>query len=140
MAGRRLPSASKQLVSASQYHWMMSPGSTGNAPLVMVRIPAITDARSEGVAAFLQGNSQRLSTDSARRKATFERGNGVFTDSQTDGTVKYNGKKEVAYPKALKPRKDGKKVIGDELRAFARALSGARPFEKFDVLIGRQSM
>jgi len=46
----------------------------------------------------------------------------------------------VAYPKALKPRCDGKKVLGDELRAFARAVSGGRPFEKFDVLIGRQSM
>jgi hypothetical protein len=104
------------------------------------RFPAIADVRSEGVSAFLQGHSQKLATDSARRKATFERGNGVFTDSQTDGNVKYNGKKDVAYPKALKARTDGKKVLGDELRTFARAVSGARPFEKFDVLIGRQSM
>ena len=100
----------------------------------------IDDQRSQGVASFLAGHSQALTRDSAKRKTFYERGNGVFTNSQTDGNVTYNGKKEIAFPKSYTPGKDGKKRIGDSLRVFARAVSGARPFEFFDVLIGRQSM
>ncbi len=100
----------------------------------------IAGERSEDITAFLQGHSKDLALDSARRKAFYERGNGVYTNSQTDGTVRYNGKREVAFPKALKPRRNGQKAIGDGMRAFGRAVSGARPFEPFDILIGRQSM
>jgi hypothetical protein len=31
-------------------------------------------------------------------------------------------------------------VIGDKIRVWGRAMSGARPFEMFDVMISRQSM
>ena len=100
----------------------------------------ITDRRSQGVNAFLTGTSQSMTRDSAKRKAFHERGNGVFTNSQTDGNVSYNGKQNVAFPKSMKPGIDGKRRIGDAMRVFARAVSGSRPFEMFDILIGRQSM
>ena len=104
------------------------------------RLDPISGRRSEDVAIFLSRNEQNLTLDSARRKAFYERGNGVFTNSQTDGTVRFNGKVETAFPKSLKPRRDGKKVPGDCIRVFGRALSTARPYEMFDVLIQRQSM
>lgn len=104
------------------------------------RLDPIEDQRSPGVTAFLTGHSQSLSRDSAKRKTFYERGNGVFTNSPTDGNVKYNGKLGVAFPKSLKAGRDGKKRPGDMMRVFARAVSGARPYEWFDVLIGRQSM
>lgn len=105
------------------------------------RLEAIEDRRSQGVTTFLQNHHRSVSRDSERRKAFYERGNGVFANSQTDGNVSYNGKKEVALPKPLKCRlKDGKRHIGDEMRAFAKAVSGARPFEFFDIMISRQSM
>jgi len=104
------------------------------------RLDVIDGHRSEDVSNFLNSNQKNLTLDSARRKASYERGNGVYTNSQTDGNVRYNGKMEVAFPKSLKPRRNGKKVPGDCMRAFARAMSGAKPFEMFDVLIGRQSM
>ena len=104
------------------------------------RLEPIGGQRSEDVSIFLSRNEQNLSLDSARRKATYERGIGVYTNSQTDSNVRYNGKLETAFPKALKTRVDGKRVPGDCMRAFARALSTARPFEPFDVLINRQSL
>jgi len=104
------------------------------------RLEQIADQRSDGVTAFLYTHQKNMTLDSARRKAFYERGNGVFTDSQAGGSVKYNAKKEIAYPKALKPRRNGSKAIGDGMRAFGKAISGARPFEAFDILIGRQSM
>lgn len=104
------------------------------------RLDPIEDQRSQGVSAFLAGHSQGLARDAAKRKTFYERGNGVFTNSQTDGNVKYNGKTGVAFPKALVAGKDGRKRPGDMMRVFARAVSGARPYEWFDILIGRQSM
>ena len=104
------------------------------------RLEPIGGQRSEDVSIFLSRNEQNLSLDSARRKAMYERGNGVYTNSQTDSNVRYNGKLETAFPKALRTRVDGKRVPGDCIRVFARALSTARPFEPFDVLINRQSM
>ena len=104
------------------------------------RLDPIDDQRSQGVTAFLQGHSQSIARDSARRRTFYERGNGVFTNSQTDGNVTYNGKREVAFPKTVKPDKSGKMRCGDRMRALGRAVSGARPFEMFDILIGRQSM
>ena len=104
------------------------------------RHEAIEDRRSQGVSAFLSGHSQAMTRDSAKRKAFYERGNGVFTNSPTDGNVTYNGKQNVALPKSYKPGKDGKRRVGDFMRVFARAVSGARPFEMFDIIIGRQSM
>ena len=100
----------------------------------------ISDRRSQGVSAFMSTNSQALTRDSAKRKAFYERGNGVFTNSPTDGNVTYNGKQNIAFPKSFKPARDGKRRIGDSMRIFARAVSGARPYEMFDILIGRQSM
>jgi hypothetical protein len=96
--------------------------------------------RSQDVSAFLQGHGRELSRDSAKRKAVQERGNGVFSGSMPDGNVTYNGKVEVAFPKSIRPRKDGVVVIGDKLRVWGRAMSGARPWEMLDVLICRQSM
>jgi hypothetical protein len=104
------------------------------------RYDSIADQRSQGVTAFLQGHHHELSRDGTRRKLAQERSNGVFTNSQTDGNVSYNGKKEVAFPKAVKPGRDGKTRIGDNMRKFGKAISGAGPFEFFDILIGRQSM
>jgi hypothetical protein len=40
----------------------------------------------------------------------------------------------------VKPGKDGRIRCGDRIRALGKAVSGARPFEMFDILIGRQSM
>lgn len=91
------------------------------------------------MSAFLQGHGRELSRDSARRKAMQEKGNGVFS-GMPDGSVSYNGKVEVAFPKSIRPRKDGVVVIGDKLRVWGRAMSGARPYEMLDVLICRQSM
>jgi hypothetical protein len=104
------------------------------------RLDPIDDQRSQGVTAFLQGHSQSIARDSAKRRNFYERGNGVFTNAQVDGNVTYNGKREVAFPKSVRPGKDGKLRCGDRMRAFGRAVSGARPFEMFDILIGRQSM
>lgn len=104
------------------------------------RHDAITDTRSQGVDAFVQSNNLRLSQDGTRRKSFYERGNGVFTNAQPDGAVTHNGKRGVAFPKSLKPARDNRDRIGDRIRVFARAISGARPYEPFDVLIGRQSM
>ena len=104
------------------------------------RLDPITDRRSQGVDAFLQGSDPQLSRDSIRRRSFYERGNGVYTNSQIDGTVTFNGKRGVAFPKSYKQGRDGKDRIGDRIRIFARAVSGARPFEMVDILIGRQSM
>jgi len=104
------------------------------------RLDPISGRRSEDVSIFLSRNEQNMTLDSARRKAFYDRGNGVFTNSQTDGTVRFGAKMEIAYPKPLKTRRDGKKVPGDCIRVFARAMSSGRPFEPIDVLINRQSM
>ena len=104
------------------------------------RLDPIEDQRSQGVTAFLLGHSQALARDSAKRKNFYERGNGVFTNSQTDGNVTYNGKREVAFPKPVKAGKDGKVRCGDRFRAFGKAVSGAKPYEMFDIMFGRQSM
>ena len=104
------------------------------------RFDPIADLRSQGVGTFLQGHGASMTRDSKRRKIFNERSNGVFTNAQADGTVVYNGKREVAFPKSLRPGRDGRERIGDRVRVFARAVSGARPYEFMDVLIGRQSM
>jgi hypothetical protein len=100
----------------------------------------ITDRRSQGVSSWLAQNSSAGSADSAKRKAFSERSSGVFTNSQTDGTVVYNAKKEVAFPKSLRPARDGSYRLGDKMRVIGKALSGARPWEMVDIMIGRQSM
>jgi hypothetical protein len=64
----------------------------------------------------------------------------VFTNSQNDGTVVYNAKKEIAFPKSLRPAKDGSYRLGDRMRVFGRAMSGARAYEMLDIQICRQSM
>ena len=104
------------------------------------RLDPISGRRSEDVSVFLSRNEQNMTLDSARRKAFYDRGNGVFTNSQTDGTVRFGAKMEIAYPKPLKTRRDGKKVPGDCIRVFARAMSSGRPFEPIDILVNRQSM
>lgn len=104
------------------------------------RLDPIQEQRSQGVSTWLQTNERIGSSDSARRKAFYERGNGVFTNSQTDGTVTFNAKKEVAFPKSLRPGRDGLYRLGDRMRIFARAMSGGRPYEMIDVMICRQSM
>ena len=104
------------------------------------RYGPVADQRSEDMTRFLQNHAKDLTQDSARRKAFYDRGNGVFTNSQTDGTVTYNGKKEVAFPKSVKPRVDGSSAIFDDMRGFGKAVSGARPWEPFDIFIFRQSM
>ena len=90
--------------------------------------------------AYIQDRERLESGDSARRRAMSERENGVFTNSQTDGTVTYNSKKEIAFPKSLRPARDGAVRLGDRMRIFGRAMSGARPWEQVDIMICRQSM
>jgi hypothetical protein len=104
------------------------------------RFDPIAESRSQGVSKWLQLNDRTSSADSTKRKAFYERGNGVFTNSQTDGTVVYNAKKEVAFPKSLRIGRDGSFRLADRMRVFARAMSGARPYEMLDIQIGRQSM
>jgi len=104
------------------------------------RLDQIQERRSQGVSTWLQTNDRASSVDNTRRKAMYERGNGVFTNSQTDGNVVFGAKKEIAFPKSLRSARDGSLVIGDRMRVFARAMSGARPYEMVDVMIGRQSM
>jgi hypothetical protein len=103
------------------------------------RLDPIQEQRSQGVTTWLQTNDRAGSADSARRKAFHERGNGVFTNSQTDGTVTFNAKREIAFPKSIRPGRDGYR-LGDRMRVFARAMSGARPYEMVDIMICRQSM
>jgi hypothetical protein len=98
------------------------------------RHDAIPDLRSQGVTAFIEGHNKNLAMDEARRKAFYDRGNGAYAN------VKYDAKRDVAYPKPVKPGRDGKKRIGDEKRVFGRAMSSARRFEFFDIMICRQSM
>jgi hypothetical protein len=100
----------------------------------------ITDRRSQGVTSWLASNEKTGSNDSMKRKAFYAREQGVFTNSQTDGTVSYNAKKEMAFPKSLRPAKDGSYRLGDKMRVFGRAMSGSRPWEMLDVMICRQSM
>jgi hypothetical protein len=100
----------------------------------------ITDRRSQAVGEWLAGNDRAGSKDSAKRKAFYERGNGVFNGSQTDGTVVFNAKKEIAFPKSLRPARDGSYRLGDRMRVFGKALSGARAWEPVDIMISRQSM
>jgi hypothetical protein len=100
----------------------------------------ITEQRSQGVSTWLRENNRQGSSDSVRRKTFHERGNGVFTNSQTDGTVTFGAKKEIAFPKSLRPALDGAFRLGDRMRVFGRAMSGARPWEMVDVQICRQSM
>jgi hypothetical protein len=100
----------------------------------------ITDRRSTGVTSWLTNNDNTGTADSAKRKAFYERGNGVYTNSQSDGTVVYNAKKEIAYPKSLRPARDGSYRLGDKMRVFGKALSGARAWEMVDIMISRQSM
>jgi hypothetical protein len=104
------------------------------------RFDQIAERRSQGVSAWLQSKDRPGTADSARRKAFQERGNGVFTNSQTDGTVTFNAKKEIAFPKSLRPAIDGNFRLGDRMRIFGRAMSGARPYEMVDIQICRQSM
>ena len=94
----------------------------------------INDRRSHAVNAFLDGHNKNLSMDEARRKAFYDRGNGAYAN------VKYDAKKEIAYPKSLKHGRDGKKRLSDQTRVFGRAMSSARRFEFFDIMICRQSM
>jgi hypothetical protein len=104
------------------------------------RYDVIPERRSASVTAYLQDRERAETGDSARRRAMSERENGVFTNSQTDGTVAYNGKREVAFPKSLRPARDGAIRLGDRMRIFGRAMSGARPWEQVDIMICRQSM
>jgi hypothetical protein len=100
----------------------------------------MTERRSQGVSSWLADNDRLGSSDSTKRKAFHERGNGVFTNSQSDGTVVYNAKKEIAFPKSLRPARDGSYRLGDRMRIFGRAMSGARAYEMLDIQICRQSM
>ncbi len=104
------------------------------------RLDPIQEQRSQGVTTWLQTNERVGSAESSRRKAFYERGNGVFTGSQTDGTVVFNAKKEVAFPKSLRPGRDGLYRLGDRMRIFGRAMSGGKPYEMVDIMICRQSM
>ena len=99
------------------------------------RYDPIADQRSQGITLFLQAHHQELSRDGARRKVAQERGNGILEDGSTFG-----GKREVAFPKAVKAARDGKIRIADNLRKFGRAITGAGPFEMVDIQISRQSM
>ena len=105
------------------------------------RLDPIPENTSLAVNQFISHNDPKYSEDAARRKQFYERGNGVYTNSQQDGgTVVYNGKRLVAFPKALKPGTEGEVRLGDKLRIFGRAMSRARPFEQVDILLGRQSL
>lgn len=105
------------------------------------RYPPISDSRrSEGISVFLRTHDKTLSRDDAIRKMTYEHSNGVFTAGQKPNGAPYDGKKEIAYVKAVRPRTDGTENPFDKMREFGKALSSARPFEPFDILIGRQSM
>lgn len=104
------------------------------------RLDPIQEQRSQGVTKWLQDNARIGSAETSRRKAFHERGNGVFTNSNSDGTVEFNAKKEVAFPKSLRPGRDGMYRLGDRMRIFGRAMSGGKPYEMVDIMICRQSM
>ncbi len=105
------------------------------------RLDPITDNTSFSVSHFVANNDPKLAEDSSRRKTFYERGNGIYTNSQSDGgTVVYNGKRLIAFPKALRPGTEGDYRLSDKLRVFGRAMSRARPFEQVDILLGRQSL
>ena len=105
------------------------------------RFDPLNDPSSITVAKFTSGQDPKYEQDAARRKQYYERGNGVYTNSAIDGgTVTYNAKTSVAFPKALRPARDGEYRLGDKIRVFARAMCSARPFEMIDVCISRQSL
>jgi hypothetical protein len=104
------------------------------------RYDVIPERRSASVTAYIQDRERAETGDSIRRRVMAERENGVFTNSQTDGTVTYNAKKEIAFPKSLRPARDGTIRLGDRMRIFGRAMSGARAWEQVDIMICRQSM
>lgn len=105
------------------------------------RLDPMADNTSGGVTQFLTHHDPKFTDDSSRRKQFYERGNGVYTNAQSEnGTVVYNGKRLIAFPKALKTGLDGDHRLSDRLRVFGRAMSHARPFEQVDILLGRQSL
>jgi hypothetical protein len=119
-----------------QFYWSAE---TGCFDSKGYRLDAIPEPRSDGVTAFLRTHETDLSTDSARRKAFYDRGNGVYMNGQSETKTTYNGKLEVAFPKPLKGRKNGTKLPADCMRAFGKAMGSSRPYEMFDVLLFRQS-
>ena len=108
------------------------------------RLDPIEESSSFAVAQFLSTHDPRLAEDAARRKQFHERGNGVYTAGAVgqveSGTVEYNSKRLVAFPKSLKPATDGDYRLGDRMRVFGKAMSNARPFEMMDVMLSRQSL
>jgi hypothetical protein len=100
----------------------------------------IPENTSHAVTQFLSHNDPKFAEDASRRKQFNERGNGVYTNQNDGGTATYNGKRLVAFPKALRPGTEGDFRLGDKLRVFGRAMSRARPFEQVDILLSRQSL
>ena len=96
---------------------------------------------SQTITQFINGHDPKFADDAARRKQFAERGNGVYTNSALDGgTVTYNAKRNVAFPKSLRPAKDNEYRLGDKIRVFGRAMCSARPFEMVDICLSRQSL
>ena len=105
------------------------------------RFDQFNQPSNQAVAEFVNGHEPKFETDAARRKQWAERGNGVFNNSAMDGgNSTYNGKRNVAFPKSLRPGRDNEYRLGDRIRVFGRAMSSARPWEMVDVCISRQSL
>lgn len=105
------------------------------------RLDPLQENTSFAISQFLSTHDPKFADDASRRKQFYERGNGVYTDSQVDGgTVSYNSKRLIAFPKAVKPSRDGEIRLSDKLRAFGKAMCNARPFEMVDIMLSRQSL
>lgn len=92
---------------------------------------------SEDVLSYLANHHVDPSRQEEKRRKFFDRGNGNFAPPMYDGNV--TGKLQVAYPKPFRFQ-DTEERVADRLRVFGKALTGARPFEMFDVMVSRQSL
>ena len=105
------------------------------------RYDQFTDPSSKTITQFAAGQDPKFEQDAARRKQYYERGNGVYTGGSGDSNAEgYNTRTTTAFPKSLRPARDGEFRLGDKLRVFGRAMSSARPYEMVDVCISRQSL
>lgn len=95
---------------------------------------------SDGVSEWLNRSSVSDSSGSSKRRKIFDRGNGIFAGTSSETNIVFNGKANVAFPKSYRPDTRYVFRVGDTDRTFGKAMQTARPYEQFDILIGRQSM
>ena len=100
------------------------------------RVPELIEGEngmltSDHVSRFLE-QAPAVADDDERRRKFYDRVNANY------GPVR-NGKTRMAFPKPFR-YDDNNERIHDRMRVFAKALIAARPYEKVDIMIARQSL